>query len=510
MPDQRIVTFGPFRLDLGAEQLWHGDAAVPLTARAFAVLRYLVEHAGQLVLRHALLEAVWGTLYVSDAALASCIRDIRRALHDQAHQPQCLETVRGRGFRFIAPVTEFLPQPSPRVFTLSPQATGRSPALLVGREAELRQLHQWYALARQGVRQLVFVTGEAGMGKTALVDAFASQVMEQGVAWLGRGQCIEHHGTGEAYLPLLEALAQLGQTPDGTSLMALLHQYAPSWLLHLPALVPAAQMEALQQRASGTTRERMLREFAEAVEALTVERPLVLVLEDLHWSDSATLDWLAYVARRRTVARLLVLGTYRSVEAIARAHPVRLVVQELQVHDQCAELLLEYLSAAEVEAYLTQRGGGWPVPAGLTPVLHQRTNGNPLFLVTLVETLVRQGVLREGATGWELLGSLEAAVGVPESLRQLITQQVEQLPVADQELLEAASVAGMECATAAVAAAVGRTVDEVEARCAALARRGQFLRVCGVDEWPDGTVATRYGFIHDLYRETVYDRLPAG
>ena len=106
-------------------------------------------------------------------------------------------------------------------------------------------------------------------------------------------------------------------------LVALLHQYAPSWLLHLPTLVSVTEREALQRRASGTTRERMLRELAEAVEALTTERPLVLVLEDLHWSDGATLDWLAYVARRREAARLLVLGTYRPVEAVVHAHPVR-------------------------------------------------------------------------------------------------------------------------------------------------------------------------------------------
>ena len=273
--------------------------------------------------------------------------------------------------------------------------------------------------------------------------------------------------------------------------MALLRHQAPSWLLHLPALVPT-ELDALQQRSSGTTRERMLRELAETVETLSADRPLVLVLEDLHWSDGATLEWLAYVAQRRAAARLLVLGTYRPVEAAVRAHPVRTVVQELQMHNDAQELALGYLQESAIVSYLTQRFGRAALPEGFARFLHQRTTGNPLFLVTIVDALVQQGVLRHGVAGWELSGGVEtAATGVPESLRQLIERQLEQLAPEDQVLLEVASVAGQEFAVAAVAAGLERAVDEVEARCAVLARRGQFVRVCGTDEWADGMVATR-------------------
>ena len=180
---------------------------------------------------------------------------------------------------------------------------------------------------------MVLVTGKAGIGKTTLVDAFVSQIAATDFLWLGRGQCIEQYGAGEVYLPLLEVVGQLGRAPDRARLVALLRHQAPSWLLHLPALVPATELDALQQRSSGTTRECMLRELAETVETLSADRPLVLVLEDLHWSDGATLEWLVYVARRRAAVRLLVLGTYRPVEAAVRAHPVRTVVQELQMHN---------------------------------------------------------------------------------------------------------------------------------------------------------------------------------
>jgi predicted ATPase len=375
----------------------------------------------------------------------------------------------------------------------------------------LTQLQQRFAAALQGERQVVLVTGEAGIGKTTLVDTFVAQSATERALWLGRGQCIAHHGAGEAYLPILEALGQMGREPGGKQLVAILEQQAPSWLLQMPGFLSDTAYETLQRRGSGSTRERMLRELAEAVETLTAVRPLVLVLEDLHWSDGATVDWLAYVARRREPARVLVLGTYRPVEARVREHPVWTVTQDLRVHGQCMEMALDYFSEATVATYLQQRYAGAALPGVLVRLLHQRTHGNPLFLVTLVNDLVRQGVLQDGMTGWSLSGGLEAVTaGVPGTLRQLLEQHLEQLPAVDQTLLEAASVAGTEIAVAAVAAVVGQPIEVVEAQCATLARRGQFLRACGADVWPDGTVATHYEFLHDLYRETLYERVPAG
>ena len=487
MQETHSLQFAPFRLDLGAEQLWRGEEARPLTRKAFAALRYLVIHAGQLVTKDALIAAVWAVPYVSDMALAACIREIRRALNDPAHAPQFVATVRGRGYRFLAAVTvEAHPGTA---LGADIAGTGGLRRLLVGREVEMAQLQQCWVQARQGARQVVLVTGEAGIGKTTLVDAFVAQVAATAAVWLGRGQCIEQHGAGEAYLPLLEALGRLGRAPDGSRLIARLRQQAPSWLVHLPALVEDEEYESLQRRAGGATRERMLRELAEAVEGLTADRPLILVLEDLHWSDVSTLDWLAYVARRREAARLLVLGTYRPVEAIVRAHAVHTVTQDLLLHGQGTEVVLTALSQDDVAAYLAQRCGADAVSVMLVPFLYQRTDGHPLFLVTLVDELVRQGMLRAGATGWEWVGSLEAVTtGVPTSVRQLFSRQFEQLPPPVQALLEAASVAGVEFTAAAVAAGLAQGVEAVEAVCDALAQRGQFVEVRGAVDWPDGTV----------------------
>jgi predicted ATPase len=309
----------------------------------------------------------------------------------------------------------------------------------------------------------------------------------------------------------LEALGRLCRGPEGEPILALLRQHAPSWLVQMPALLRAEERAELERRESGATQARMLRELAEAIELLTAKRPLVLVLEDLHWSDPSTLAWLGYVARRREPARLLVLATYRPVEAIVADHPLRTLAHELRRHGQCEELVLDYLPEAAVAAYLTRRCPGSELPVRLARTIHQRTDGNPLFLVTLVDTLMRQGELEEDPVGWSLPEGLEAVgVGVPESLRQLIEQQLEQVGPEEQTILEAASVVGMEFSAAAVAAGVAGAAEAVEACCAALARRGQFLEARGTASWPDGTLAARYGFIHALYQEVLYDRVPAG
>ena len=115
---------------------------------------------------------------------------------------------------------------------------------------------------------------------------------------------------------------------------------------------------------------------------ITAEAPLILVLEDLHWSDAATLDALAMLAGRREPARLLVLGTYRPVEVIVSGHPLKGVKQELALHGHCAELALEGLSEGAVAEYLAVRfpGGDW---RELARVIHRRTEGQPLFMVNV-------------------------------------------------------------------------------------------------------------------------------
>jgi DNA-binding winged helix-turn-helix (wHTH) protein/tetratricopeptide (TPR) repeat protein len=499
-PVDHDYRFGEFGLDLRNERLWRGADALELRPKTYSVLSYLVQHAGELVSRETLLQVVWPGIAVTEAVLTGCIAEIRQALGDDPRSARYVATVHRRGYRFIANLA-----PAPL-----------APVRLVGRHAELRQLERCLETARRGERVVAFVTGEAGLGKTSLVDAFLERVGVGAGLWCARGQCIAHYGAGEAYLPVLDALSRLSREVGAPALKACLSRYAPTWLLQMPALVGSAdEMDALQHRTVATGKSRMLRELAEALEALTLERPLILVLEDLHWSDYATLDLVSWLAQRHERARLLVVGTYRPVEVIVRDHPLQAVKQELTRHGRCVELPLELLTAAEVEQHLAARLGATP-PLGaplldLAGTIHRRTDGHPLFMVTLVDALVQGGWLREHEDRWEVKAGIDAvAHEVPRSLQDLVEQQFQQLDAESQRLLEAASVVGLEGSAAAIAAGLAAEPTATEERCAALARRGQFLEASGEEEWPDGTVAGRYRFRHTLHRQVVYDRLRIG
>jgi tetratricopeptide (TPR) repeat protein len=298
-----------------------------------------------------------------------------------------------------------------------------------------------------------------------------------------------------------------------------LRHYAPTWLLQLPALVAPEELPTLQLKTQGASRQRMLRELAEALEGLTEEMPLILVLEDLHWSDPSTLEALAFLARRRQPARLCILGSYRPVKMLAPEHPLRLTRQELWVQHDCQELALGALSEAAVNDYMTARLSDTvsdPISLhALAQSVHRRTEGHPLFMVAITDTLAtpeaqahRSALASVGDS--TSFSPLVTALGVPETLQQTIEGQFEHLVPEEQRVLEIASVAGMEFAAALVAAGTDTDVTTVEARCAHLARRAQFVRESGVTVWPDGTVSSQFQFLHALYREVIYQRLTGG
>jgi predicted ATPase len=473
------------------------------------VLRHLIDHAGRLVRKSDLLDVVWRGTVVSEAALTSCIRDLRRALTDSSRVPRYIETVHRRGFRFIGPLVTLADRTSPRhppAHHVAGAATGAS--RLFGRDAELVRLHEAFAAVRAGGRRVVFVTGEPGIGKTALLEEFLDRLPRD--VRVGRGQCVEQFGAGEAYLPILDALARLGRAPDGERLIATLRRYAPAWLAHLPGLLGDADLADVQRRAQATTRERTLREVADALDVLGADMPLVLALEDLHWSDSATVDLLSVLARRRDPAHVLVVGTYRPADVAAAAHPLQAMVRELRVHGCCDEIALDFLPEGAIRDYLEERFPAASFVAGLAPVLERSTSGNPLFLVSVVEDLIEQGSLREVDGRWTLAVPV-ASVGAaaPPTLRDMVEKHIDRLGEHEREILEIASLIGAEF-TALLAAPKGMEAQDAEVICAALARQGRFVRAAGIAEWPDGTVAARFQFIHALYQTVLHDRVPVG
>jgi DNA-binding winged helix-turn-helix (wHTH) protein/tetratricopeptide (TPR) repeat protein len=511
------VIFGPFRLDLVNQCLWRNEQQIDLTPKSFAVLCHLLEHPARLVTKQELLDAVWPRGYVSDGVLKVCIREIRKAIDDDPKAPRFIETRHRRGYRFIAEIaadeTGGLrsvaagPGPFPKTLPRIPRLALLSPARLVEREAVLAELQKEMDVVLAGTRRTVFVTGEPGIGKTTVVQAFLEGLAASPLL-ITSGQCLEQYGSGEAYLPVLEAMGGLARSALRTRVLELLGQYAPTWLIQMPSLLPGAEIERLKQQTLGATRERMLREVAEALEAIAVEVPLVLVLEDLQWSDYATLDLISYLARRNAPARLLLLGTYRPADVLTGRHPLQGVKTDLQTHGRCAELPLTSLTQQAINEYLAAQFPQNDFPAELPALIQCRTEGNPLFMVNVLDYLTAQGLIAKSGERWGLKAGIEAIdVGVPENVQQMVEQQMERLSDTEQGVLEAASVAGMAFSSAQAAAALEQDHVEVEGVCQHLARRRLFIRASGRDEPPLGTPGQRYAFIHSFYQNLWYLRI---
>lgn len=497
------VRFGRHQFDPHAGRLWSGAREIRLTPKAAAVLAALVRRAGEPVTRRDLFAAVWGDTVVGDATLTTCIRELREALDDDVRRPRFIETRHRRGYRFVARLE------SPGA--AAPAARGAAPAagLVVGRARELNDLRSCLEEAQAGRRQTVFLTGEPGIGKTTLVQAFLADVAGHPDVQIAYGQCIEHYGAGEAYLPLMQALTGLGGAADGAQLVRLLRRQAPGWLAQMPSLVGTAELRSLQRRMSGATRQRMLRELAEALETATRDAALVLCIEDLHWSDVSTLDGVAYLARRPGPARLLVLGSYRPAEMLDRAHPLEALRAELGVHGHCRELALPPLDESAVAEYVGRRFPSAASNPTLGGTIHRRTGGNPLFVAQVCDELVRTGIVVERDGWWEVAGRPED-VPIPVDVDRLIGLHLDRLSDLDRQVLESASVAGCEFSSLAAAAGAEVATEVAEACCAGLVRRETFLVSRGTDEWAGGSVAGRYAFRHALLREAVYTRVPPG
>lgn len=501
-PDLR---FDRFRLDRRNQELKHDSRPIPLRPKTFAVLQYLAENPARLVTQSELLKAVWGPVAVGDGLLRGYIRDIRHALGDDAERPRFIETLPRRGVRFLAKVAEDSASEG-AADAIEPTAS-LSSSELVDRDQELSTLHRYLRSTLGGKRQVVFIAGEAGIGKTALLNAFLEQADAAGPVRIACGQCIEQYGTREAYLPILDALGKLCHGAHADETLAVLGHHAPSWLMQMPGFISDEQFEALQKRVQGITQTRMLGELCEALEVLAAKQPLILGLEDLQWSDPSTLDRLSIIARREERARLMVIGTYRPADVIISEHPLRTVVHDLQAHRLCAELWPGYLTEHGVEQYLAGRFPDNHFPARLKQLIHRNTSGNPLFVSAIVEELSRDKSIEKRDGHWELIGKPEQIGSWKSpSLRHLIEGQLSRLRPGEQRVIEVAAIAGSEFTPDLIAAALGIDLAEAEEHCEALARRRQVLRLVEGDSSRELAEQPRYEFAHDLYRAAAFDR----
>ena len=494
--------FGSFRLDTVSHCLWHGEDRVPLTPKAFDVLRYLVEHADRLVTQDEILGALWPETYVNPEVIKKYVLGIRKALGDRHEKPEFIETFPRRGYQFVATVSE--------VSIAAPSEVGLNAARkMVGREAAMAQLEGYLNQALKGQRQIIFITGEAGVGKTTLIDEFHQAATRRPNLRVVRGQCVEGFGGKESYYPVLEALGQWARDSGGAgAVVYTLAKQAPTWLIQFPSLIKAEQREALQKEILGATRERMVREICEALESLTAQDSLVLILEDLHWVDPSTLDFISALARRRGPAKLLLLGTYRPADVIISQSPLKALKQDLVLHSLSHEIGLERLEESDVSEYLAIKFVGACFPSGFADLIYRRSGGNPLFMVTILQDMVKKGLIAQADGRWALGVALEdVEPSVPETLDQLIEMQFQQLSALEQLILRSASVAGERFSVWAITTAAEIDRGSIEDACEGLSERLQFIQAAGIHELANGQISAHYDFRHSLYREVLYRRL---
>lgn len=496
-PNGSEMVIAGWKVDLANEALCRGAEVLRLRPKTWGVLHYLLENPNRLVGKRELLDAVWPDAVVTEDSLTRTIREIRRAIGDSTRDSQFLRTIHGRGYQLV------LPDAASRDGAIE----ARSPApSLTGRAEELARLQDAFDRVLAGERRTVFVSGDAGIGKTTLVDAFVAVSGAGSVPGIvATGRCIDHHGPEEPRLVILEALMDACRGPRSAAVVDALKEHAPTWLRLLSEV---GDVEDADAQRRGATEEGMLRELANAVDALTASVPLILILEDLQWSDGASLDVVSFLSRRRFPSRLLLVGTLRNVEAIVRAHPSVRVMQDLTTHDDAVEVALDRFTRPEATAYLQGRLDGDAVPDDLARRLYERTEGHPLFLRLVVDYLESGGRLERTGAGWHLTDDGEELDLAPDHLKSMIRRQLDSVGEHRLGLLQQASVVGLEFQARSLAGLLDADVEAVERICDELTRIYRILRRRAPFLGPDNMPSECFAFSHSLYREVLYDEIP--
>jgi tetratricopeptide (TPR) repeat protein len=378
----------------------------------------------------------------------------------------------------------------------------------VGREAELARLLALLQRAREGQGRVVLIDGEPGMGKTELAEQFLALARREGPLFIAHGRCLEQFGTGEAYLPFLEASRSLLLGNERERVLPIFRQQAPTWSAQFAGVAGLAEgVEGLRGAAQSTS-PRMLREMGDALEALSTFEPVVLLLEDMHWADPSSSDLLRLLGQRAAARRLLILATLRRSEMLFANHPLENVRRELLAHDQCEELELPLLDRAAIGRYIDARFQPHALPAELAELIVRKTEGHPLFATRLMQMLVERGDLVQVAGAWRLPRPLdELALGVPSSVRGLIQKKLDSLDEDDRRTLQYASVLGVEFTTSALAHLLELDEVGVDERLDPLARAHHLLEPLGEERLPNAQLSLRYRFAHVLYQNVLYETL---
>jgi adenylate cyclase len=388
---------------------------------------------------------------------------------------------------------------------LVPATGARAP--LVGRHQELVKLRAFLDSTHRGRGLLVLITGEPGIGKTALVEEFLNeQAAAQRSCAVGRGFCSERSAGTEAYLPLIEALEDLIR--GNPSLSPLMKRVAPNWFLQVMHYSPEEAAALLQGPLRTASRELLSRELVTFLEQASLGAPLILFLDDLHWADESTLDLLAYVCNRSDSMGILILANYRPEELQLHNQHFVQVALDLQAHRRCQKIDLGFLGVADVEAYLSLEFTQNNFPAVFPKLIHAKTEGNPFFMVEVLRYLRDKQVIFETREVWTLSEKLpDIERDLPQSIVGMVQRKIDVLSDVDRKLLSAASIQGFEFDSPVVARTLAIDLADTEERLYNLHRVHGIVQPLAEKELPQGTIAVRYRFVHFLYYGALYNAI---
>jgi len=432
-----------------------------------------------------------------NAELGADVEELVFALleKDPERRPKNAAAVRER----IAEIRQ-APAPPTQRAGLAGRGSGRLDwGRFVGREAELSQLHAALDGALGGQGSLVMLVGEPGIGKTRLTDELGVYAHLRGAQVL-RGNCHETEA-GLPYLPFVEALREYVVSKPEEELRSELGEAASDVAKlvsevrqRLPELPDSSPRDGDQERY------RLFESVVHFLVSAAAAKPLVLVIDDLHWADRPTLLLLQHLARRASSSRILVVGTYRDIE-LDRRHPLSSTLAELRRERLFERILLRGFSPDEVATMLASMAQH-ELDAGalqLAHVIQRETEGNPFFIEEVMRHLVESGSIYRRDGRWVSDASTIDDIGIPEGVREVIGRRLSRLSDNANLALSNASVLGREFDFDVLAQMCGLDADEL------MAAVEEALDARVISEAPSRDAG--YRFAHALVRQTLYDEL---
>jgi len=371
--------------------------------------------------------------------------------------------------------------------------------VFVGREAELNRLQNTFDDAASGQGSLVMVVGEPGIGKTTLCEQLAAHVISEGGTVL-LGHCYEEGSLSLPYLAFVETLRSYVMTRPIKNLQEELGDAAEDVARIVPEIRDKLKVKPKPKIDPEEERYRLMQGVSSFLANAASVQPLLVVLEDLHDADKATLDMLTHVSRNLSDTRVLIIGTYRDVD-VDRSHPLSAALAELRRSTSYDRILLRGLNPDEVHRMLEDFAQK-TIPWSMSEAVHRQTEGNPLFVQEVMRYLADQGLLGPGDKDWKPSSGALLEMSMPEGLRDVIGRRLSILTEECSRLLSVAAVIGREFSLDTLQAVVG--MDEARF----LESLEEAVRLSVLEERPEvGQV--RYRFAHAFFRQVLYEELIA-